>query len=81
MELKNYNLRNAYKVKLPREEYNPCTSARHLSEMKMYAELIRTKKNKKLGIKSLSDNTTALCPDVTKLQSLIFKLQRKGGMK
>ena len=53
--VKSFGLRNAYQVKLERE-YNPGTSVRHLSEMKMYAELAGKKNCKKLGIKSLSDN-------------------------
>ena len=53
--LKDLCLRNAYSLNLERE-YNAGTSLRHPSGMKMYAELARTTKRKKLGIKSLNGN-------------------------
>jgi hypothetical protein len=40
-EVKSFNLRNAYQMKLERE-YNSGTSVRHLEQVKMYAELART---------------------------------------
>jgi hypothetical protein len=54
-EVTNSCLRNAYRVN-PEKEYNPGTSVRHLSEMKMYADLAGRKNCKKLGIKSPSGN-------------------------
>lgn len=54
-ELKSSCLRNAYSLNLERE-YNAGTSLRHPTGMKMYAELARNRKCKKLGIKSPSGN-------------------------
>ena len=54
-KLKSLYLRNAYSLNLERE-YNAGTSLRHPYGMKMYAELARKMKRKKLGIKSLNDN-------------------------
>ena len=56
-ELKRSRLRNAYRMNLE-TEYNSGKSVLQLIELKMYAELTRNRKCKKLGIKSLSDNKT-----------------------
>lgn len=55
LRLKTLNHRNAYQLKLARE-YNTGKSVHHLEQVKMYAELKRKKKLKKLGIKSLNGN-------------------------
>lgn len=55
--VKSLYLRNAYSLNLERE-YNAGTSLRHPYGMKMYAELTRIMKRKKLGIKSLNDNNS-----------------------
>ena len=54
-KVKSLNPRNAYQMKLERE-YNSGTSVRQPERLKMYAELARKKKCKKLGIKSLNGN-------------------------
>ena len=47
--------RNAYELN-PIREYNARTSARRLTETKMYADLTRKQKREKRGIKSPRDN-------------------------
>lgn len=66
-------LRNAYLMKLERE-YNLGTSVRQPERLKMYAELARRKKCKKLGIKSLNGNKIVMDSDTAKggFSSLMF---------
>jgi hypothetical protein len=71
--VKTFSLRNAYQMNLL-GEYNSGTSARHLDQVKMYAELTRKKNCKNLGIKSLRGNKIVMDKDTAKggFSSLMF---------